>query len=508
MKIKALIYCRVSSERQVVDGNGLGSQEQRCRTYAKGKGYDVERVFSDEGVSGSLFERPALRSLLYYLEQHPEETFVVIVDELSRLARGLGVHLRLRAELAARGAQLESPNFNFEDSPEGEFIENILASKAQLDRQQNRRQVIQKTKARLERGYWTFHVPFGLKYIKSSTHGKILVPHEPYASIYKEAIESYRDGVFPTVEEVLQFVNKKYKEHGLDSKMSQSNAKRMLQEVLYAGYLEFKEWEIELRKAQHEGFISIETYRIVQDRLSGVVKPWKRKNYNESFPLRPLVLCATCKTPMTGSQSTGRHGYRYAHYYCRNPKNKCKFGGKTLRKRDFEDSFRDYLLTKKPLDDVLDLTQDVLLEQWEQKEESYSLNLLQSQRALEEVSQEITNYAQLAGRTKDEELITVYEEEIKKLRKKRNDFLGMTQQTKKYTKEQFGTATEKVFGTLKQPLRMWQSDEYDDKRTILLMYFNDQLQYDRNLGFGTASLDYPINVIASIADSKNLNVDD
>ena len=48
----------------------------------------------------------------------------------------------------------------------------------------------------------------------------------------------------------------------------------------------------------------------------------------------------------------------------------------------------------------------------------------------------------------------------------------------------------------------------NDKRTILLMYFNDQLQYDRNLGFGTLSSDYPINVIASIAGSKNLNVDD
>ena len=47
----ALIYCRVSSIKQTVDGDGLNSQEHRCRAYAASRGYPVEAVFPDS-ISG------------------------------------------------------------------------------------------------------------------------------------------------------------------------------------------------------------------------------------------------------------------------------------------------------------------------------------------------------------------------------------------------------------------------------------------------------------------------
>ena len=47
----AVIYCRVSSTKQRVEGSGLESQEQRCRAYADDKGYEVEAVFPDDGLS-------------------------------------------------------------------------------------------------------------------------------------------------------------------------------------------------------------------------------------------------------------------------------------------------------------------------------------------------------------------------------------------------------------------------------------------------------------------------
>lgn len=147
-KHKCIIYCRVSSERQVNEGHGLDSQEKRCRDYAKNKNYQIEAIFLDEGVSGGLFERPAMRKLIEYLDAHTFDKFVIIFDDLSRFARDLSVHLKLKTELTSRGAKFECLNFNFEDSPEGEFIENVIASKAQLDREQNRRQVIQKQKAK------------------------------------------------------------------------------------------------------------------------------------------------------------------------------------------------------------------------------------------------------------------------------------------------------------------------------------------------------------------------
>ena len=48
-KQKAVIYCRVSSQKQVTKGDGLGSQETRCREYAGHKNYQIVEVFRDEG---------------------------------------------------------------------------------------------------------------------------------------------------------------------------------------------------------------------------------------------------------------------------------------------------------------------------------------------------------------------------------------------------------------------------------------------------------------------------
>lgn len=64
---KAVIYCRVSSIKQVEEGHGLDSQETRCRDYAARKGYEIVEVFNDRGVSGGMIDRPGMQSMLGYL---------------------------------------------------------------------------------------------------------------------------------------------------------------------------------------------------------------------------------------------------------------------------------------------------------------------------------------------------------------------------------------------------------------------------------------------------------
>lgn len=58
----AVIYTRVSSKAQLRKGDGLASQEQRGREFATFKGYEVLQVFRDEGVSGGIVDRPAIKN--------------------------------------------------------------------------------------------------------------------------------------------------------------------------------------------------------------------------------------------------------------------------------------------------------------------------------------------------------------------------------------------------------------------------------------------------------------
>jgi len=164
---KAVIYCRVSTRHQESDGHGLQSQETRCRQYAAAKGYEVAAVFPDTATGGGDFmKRPGMVALLSFLDAQPDISFAVIFDDLKRYARDTEFHLRLRREMEIRSAQRECLNFRFEDTPEGEFIETIMAAQGQLERKQNGRQVAQKMRARMENGYWIHNPPVGYRYEK------------------------------------------------------------------------------------------------------------------------------------------------------------------------------------------------------------------------------------------------------------------------------------------------------------------------------------------------------
>ena len=66
----AIIYTRVSSRAQVKRGDGLASQETRCRETARLGGYEVIAAFSDD-KSGALIDRPGMKAMLSFLRKSP-----------------------------------------------------------------------------------------------------------------------------------------------------------------------------------------------------------------------------------------------------------------------------------------------------------------------------------------------------------------------------------------------------------------------------------------------------
>jgi DNA invertase Pin-like site-specific DNA recombinase len=57
----------VSNKKQKHDGDGLHSQEHRCRDYANARGYGVEAVFNDDVSGGGDFmKRPGMVAMLRF----------------------------------------------------------------------------------------------------------------------------------------------------------------------------------------------------------------------------------------------------------------------------------------------------------------------------------------------------------------------------------------------------------------------------------------------------------
>ncbi len=496
---KALIYCRVSSERQVNEGHGLDSQESRCRQYAENKGYAVTEIFRDEGISGGLFERPAMKQLISFMDKTPFEKYIVIFDDLTRFARDVKVHLELKLALKSRGATFECLNFNFEDSPEGELSENISMASAQYERQKNRRQVMQKQKARLEAGYWCFCNADAFKFTKDPVHGKLLVRNEPFASIYKDAIEQFEQRKLISKEQVKEFIYAEYQRLNLKRKKPGNNTvERILKNPLFAGYVEYLPWGVTRRLGHHKGFISPETFDNVQEILAGRTLKRTRKDYSLDFPLRGYVLCAECQEPITASWSKGRTAY-YAYYSCKTVG--CKNRYKTIRKINIDVEFEKLLEETKTAEEILNLTKRIMQEVWNNQKVQFESISSQSEGKKLALQKQIDGFMGRIANATNEQVIKAYENQVEKLMQEKTE-LETGFKPNPYTESQFGTALNKVFNVIQNPLLQWKTDNITDKETVLNMYFNGKLNYDLNYGFGTSTLAPEINLIKDFGAQK------
>lgn len=131
---KAIIYTRVSSDRQVEKGHSLDSQDRICRQFAESKGLELAREpFVEEGESAKTADRTRLKELLKYVAEHKGEVEYLIVYKVDRLSRDTGDYLAIKQALLRAGVSILSVTENFDDTPIGRVMETIASSFAQYD---------------------------------------------------------------------------------------------------------------------------------------------------------------------------------------------------------------------------------------------------------------------------------------------------------------------------------------------------------------------------------------
>ena len=494
---KAVIYCRVSSEKQVKEGNGLDSQEHRCREYAASLNLQVENVFRDEGISGSLFARPAMKALIKYLDQHWQQKYVVIFDDLKRFARDLEVHIKLRAQLKSRDAKLECLNYHFDDSAEGEFVETIFAAQNQLERKQNRRQVCQKMKARIERGYWCFNAPAGYEYRKDKEHGKLLFPIKPVTDVIAEGLREFADNRLVKQVDLLEF----YRSKNLDKllgyeKIDLNFVKRVITEVLYTGEIEYPEWGIPRRMGHHERIITLETFNKIKDKIKRRERK-PRETDNLEFPLRRIVSCSICGKPLTGSTCRGKYKY-YAHYTCNNKA--CAASPKNFSVTKLEQDYIQLLDEIKIDKEVVELVRMAATKIWQKKMKGNKNMNVAKEKEIKEIEEQIDEYIKLMPTTKSESIRDRYEAKIEGLDSKIKE-LKENLEIKK--EPNFYEALNLALNLLGTPAKIWKKADLKLKIMIHNMIFEENPTYSLKTGFGTPKLSLPF----CINTLKNLLVD-
>nr|WP_299867592.1 recombinase family protein [uncultured Roseobacter sp.] len=480
---KAVIYCRVSGAKQVREGDGLASQENRCREYATYKDYDVVEVFSDD-MSGKFERRPAMDRMLAFLRLHPKDSIVVIIDDISRFARNVQAHIKLRETLADAGGILESPSIEFGEDSDSRLVEHMLASVAQHQREKNAEQTSNRMKGRMMNGYSVFAAPIGYRYKKTGSHGKLLEPDEPVASIVREAIEGFASGRFGTQAEVKRFLEAQpeFPKDLPNGQIRQQKVSDMLNRVIYAGYVESGKWGVSRRKGHHEPLISLETFQKIQNRKASKTVAPKRADINQDFPLRGAVVCACCAKPMTAYWAKSGSGKRYPYYNCQT--RNCSEYRKGIRAEKIETGFEAILKGMTPSKRLLDIAMSMLKDAWGQRGDQARQAKSEIKRQIGALDKQQDTLIDRLVETSTPRVIAALESKIAKLEE---DRLLLTDKLSQNTdpKGTLGEVIELLKEFLSNPWNIYENGTLAMRKTILKTAFAAPLVYDRKSGYRT-----------------------
>jgi site-specific DNA recombinase len=498
-RTKCVIYCRVSSIKQTMDGAGLSSQERSCRDYAQQCGMVVEEVFTDV-ISGASSNRPGMNLLLAFLNSIDARDYMVIVDDVSRFARDVGAHTELRNKIMTAGAAIDSPKTKFGVDAETRFLEMLWALLASRDREKNAELSMTRTISRLKNGFWTFSAPLGYQYSKAPGGGKLLVRKEPEASIIQEALEGFASGRFQNQAEVKRFLdaNPEFPRARGVKEVKFDKVTGILTRLVYSGYLEKPEWDVPLTKAQHEPLIAYEAYLINQSRLKGKKVAPARKNIDRDFILRGFLTCDECGYSLTAGWSRSGTGKLYPYYHCHHKGcSQCK---KSIGRDKLEAEFEQMLRGLTPTTKTFELAGQMFRDAWDRYRSNSKDEAARHRTRLKQIDTEVASMIERAARTHHNETAQAYEARIVELRSE-TTVLEEKLALQRIPEGNFDSMFELSMQFLSSPWEVWGIASYELKRTVMRLVFAAPINVSRETGLRTAETTLPFKALHFLSTS-------
>lgn len=323
--------------------------------------------------------------MLSFCRENTGKVGAVVVYNLSRFARNLSDHLRVRQKLSEYGISLRSVNEPIEDTSNGKFVENVMAAMAEFDNNMRVDRTVAGMKMAVEKGRWPFMATIGYRRARNEKGEATLVHDADRAPLVQHAFRLYATGHY-TKQQVLDKVSAMglLTNHG--NKVTMTTFVRMLANPIYTGKLDVRAWG----QRVNGNFVPIITdelfdhvQAVAQSRKSNT--PATHLRDNVLFPLRGTVRCECCGGLLTGYNSKGRTKH-YAYYACYNSKCAQKT---SIRKEVLEAAFETYLERWQPKPGFVRLFRERVLDTWQQKRDVAMLGATGNQAIVDETERKL-----------------------------------------------------------------------------------------------------------------------
>lgn len=311
---KVAIYIRVSTTSQAEEGYSIDEQKDKLKSYCQIKDWNVYKVYTDGGFSGSNTERPALEKLINDAKNKKFDT--VLVYKLDRLSRSQKDTLYLIEEVFIKnGIEFLSLQENFDTStPFGKAMIGLLAVFAQLEREQikERMQLGKLGRAKAGKSMMWARTSYGYDYHRDT--GTMTI-NELEAIAIRDIFESYLNGM--SVTKIRDMLNDKYPK---TPNWHYRIVRGILANPVYCGYNQYKG---HVFLGNHEPIITEEVFNETQEELKirqqTALEKFNPRPFRAKYMLSGIAQCGYCGAPLAITFGTIRKdGTRNIRYQCKN----------------------------------------------------------------------------------------------------------------------------------------------------------------------------------------------
>lgn len=369
--MKYILYCRKSTDTEDKQVLSLESQEQELLAVAKRENLEIVSILR-ESRSAKEPGRPVFNAMLISFSKGKADAILCWkIDRLTRNPVDGGQIQWLLQNGAIKSIRTFDRTYNPSDNVLLMSIEQAMATQYVRDL---RELVKRGNRAKLARGEWPNHAPFGYLNDKATKSIKIDKKLAPYVL---RAFNLYATGSY-TLKEITDILYGEGLRTKTGNKFDKNQIHRFFLKKFYCGLMER---DGVVYPGKHEAIIPIALFERAEDVLNGRLHPKPKKHF---YSARGYLRCGSCGCSMTADTKKG-----YIYYYCTNGKGQCLEHKKYLRS-EIIDKLMSQMFTELKFDEEL---------------------IAISAEAYKTRYQTKTNYVESARSSFDKELISLTERE-------------------------------------------------------------------------------------------------
>ena len=310
----ALIYRRVSTDEQAGDErHSLDTQLSICSKSIDNSGkYQLapDGVYGDPGRTGTNMNRPGLQDMLLRV-QEDRSIKAIFVQDTDRLARNALDHMQIKAILKKHKVEIVSVSQpGISDSPEGNFMDLVIAGVNQLQSQITARKTLKSLEEKFDKGEWPTHAPIGYLNVpdKENPDKRTVAIDKERGYLITEAFKMYSTGNYSILElrDILYKKGFRTRSGGI---LAHSKMNELLKNHFYYGEMRWKDM---VGPGRHVPLTDKTTFDICQ-KIMNEHNRYRCHRRKFRFLLNGFVWCANCGYRYTAENHFNKNK---SYYHC------------------------------------------------------------------------------------------------------------------------------------------------------------------------------------------------